>query len=151
MQSQAEHDAVQINSLIAATLDSAEGYYAAAEAAKSSRFTHLFQTRARERRALVLTLQAEVLRLGGKPDDAGTVLGAAKRWFVSLKNIMAGSDASIVTEVEAGEDHVKGVFEAVMQDQRVSEAVRVVVTTAYGAIRADHDQMLNLKLDQKAG
>jgi uncharacterized protein (TIGR02284 family) len=149
MPSQVAHEAVQLYALIAATLDSAEGYADAAKAASSSRFTQLFEKRALERRALVPTLQAAVLHRGGTPDEAGTTMGAAKRWFVSLKNLMGGSEASIVSEVEAGEDHVKGIYEAAMQDKLISEPVRLIVTKAYGTIRADHDQMRNLKLDQK--
>jgi uncharacterized protein (TIGR02284 family) len=150
MTSQPQHDIAQINTVIAATLDSAEGYHDAAIAAASSRFTRLFQKRAEERRALVPALQAEVVRLGGQPDGAGTLAGAAKRWFLGLKNLMTGNDASIVSEVEAGEDHVKSVYETVMQDPDISDSVRLMVVKAYGTVRADHDQMRNLKLEQQA-
>ena len=41
-----DHDVAQLNSLIEATLDSAQGYQDAAEGAKASRFSTLFIQRA---------------------------------------------------------------------------------------------------------
>ena len=41
-----QHDISQLNSLIEATLDSAQGYQGASEEAKASRFSKLFLQRA---------------------------------------------------------------------------------------------------------
>jgi uncharacterized protein (TIGR02284 family) len=47
---------------------------------------------------------------GGDPEKSRTTLGATKRWFDNLKHKMTGTDASVIAEVEAGEDHVKEVY-----------------------------------------
>jgi uncharacterized protein (TIGR02284 family) len=145
MSTQTEHDIQQLNSLIEATLDSADGYRDAAKAAGQSQFSILFARRAAERREVVLRLQSEVRRLGGEPERDGTVIAAAHRWFVNLKNTVSGSDDAIVAEVEEAEDHVKEAFETVLRDPRVSVAVRTLIGAAYKAIKADHDQMASLK------
>ena len=44
---------------------------------------------------------------GGDPEETGTTLGAAKRWFDGLKQKMTGDDASIICAVDAAEDHMK--------------------------------------------
>jgi uncharacterized protein (TIGR02284 family) len=96
-----DHDVAQLNSLIEATLDSAQGYQDAAEGAKASRFSKLFIQRAAQRHEIARRLQARVKANGGDPEETGTTLGAAKRWFDGLKQKMAGDDASIISEVEA--------------------------------------------------
>lgn len=150
MSTQTEHETKQINRLIEATLDSADGYRDASAAASSSRFSALFEKRAVERRALVPMMQLEIRRIGGKPEEGGTILGAAQRWFAALKNSMGGSDSTIVNEVEAAEDHLKNLFETVMADAALSTEVREMITRTYGTIRADHDQIRDIKLAQDA-
>ncbi|WP_083901290.1 PA2169 family four-helix-bundle protein [Azospirillum sp. B4] len=133
-----------LNGLIEKTLDSALGYKDAAEEATNDSFKTLFATRARQRRQLTTALQAEVISLGGQPETDGTVLGAARRMFVNLKNAVTGSDQSVVSAVEAGEDDIKSSFEKALQGDLPMPA-REVVATCYDSIKADHDQMSTLK------
>ena len=70
--------------------------------------------------------------------------------FLNLKNSVTGSDQTIVDEVEAGEDHIKARFEEALRPQILSASLQEAVTTVYGVIKADHDQMRDLKRDLKA-
>jgi uncharacterized protein (TIGR02284 family) len=140
-----DHDISQLNSLIEATLDSAKGYQDAAEEAKASRFSTLFCQRAAQRNEIAERLQARVKAHGGDPEKTGTTLGAAKRWFDSLKQKMSGDDASIIAAVEAGEDHIKEVYQDVMTDEELSDPIRMAVETEFVQIEANHDEMRNLK------
>ena len=63
-----------LNSLIATTLDSIDGYRKAADETNAAGFRDIFLSRANERQAVVANLQAKVRELGGKPEDDGTVL-----------------------------------------------------------------------------
>ena len=150
MTPQSEHDIEQLNRLIEATLDSAEGYRDATKASTISRFSPLFTARAGERQTIVAQLQAEVRRLGGTPEQDGTMLGAAQRWFNTLKNSVVGSEASVIAEVEAGEDHVKEVYEAALADGKLSADIRTKIQAAFVSIKAGHDQMRDLKKAQQA-
>lgn len=134
-----------LNDLIEVALDSAEGYREAALDAKAPHFKLLFETRAMQRRQMTASLKAEVRSLGGKPEDDGTVLAAAHRMFVSLKSSLAGSDESVVNEVERGEDHIKAKFEAALKEETLPAPVKAAIAHAYQSVRADHDQMRDLK------
>lgn len=134
-----------LNSLVEATLDSAHGYREAAKDATNPLFKSLFERRSMERNQLTAELQAEVRGLGGEPEDDGTVLASAHRVFLDLKNTVTGSDQSVVSEVEAGEDHIKAKFEEAMRKEHLSAPVKGVVIKVYAAIKADYDQMRDLK------
>jgi uncharacterized protein (TIGR02284 family) len=140
-----DHDIAQLNSLIEATLDSAKGYQDAADVAKASRFSKLFLQRAAQRHEIAVRLQARVKAHGGDPEKTGSALGAAKRWFDSLKQKMTGDDASIIAAVEAGEDHIKEVYQEVMTDEELSDPVRTAVESEFVQIEVNHDEMRNLK------
>lgn len=145
------HDIRTLNGLIATTLDSVDGYEEAAKASESTYFGEMFTSRAAERRQVVRTLQSEVTRLGGNPEDDGTVLAGAHRAFLDLKAAVTGKDdQAIVNEVERGEDHIKAKYEAAMQDDDVSPACRSTIEQCYTSVREGHDQMRDLKKSLEA-
>jgi uncharacterized protein (TIGR02284 family) len=134
-----------LNNLVEATLDSAHGYRDAAKDATNPRFKSLFEKRSMERNQLTAELKAEVRGLGGVPEDDGTIIASAHRVFLDLKNAVMGSDESVVSEVEAGEEHIKAKFEEAMRQENLSAPVKDVVIKVYAVIKADHDQMRKLK------
>lgn len=135
-----------LNSLIATTLDSVEGYREAAEEIESHRFSPLFTARAQERRLVVSELQTQVRHLGGEPEDDGTILAGAHRVFLDLKAKLTGhDDKAVINEVERGEDHIKAKFEDALADNDLSPATKEVVRAANQSVRAGHDQMSALK------
>jgi uncharacterized protein (TIGR02284 family) len=141
-----DHDIRILNSLIATTIDSINGYSESAQTAESSRFAQIFNERASERRQALTRLQAEVGRLGGNPEDDGTTLAAAHRGFLNLKAAVTGrDDQAIINEVERGEDHIKAKFEDALADADLSVSAKAVVQEAYASVRRGHDQMRDLK------
>ena len=141
-----DHDISTLNSLIATTLDSAEGYREASKDIEGGRLGALFVDRANERTQVAATLQAEVRRLGGSPSEGGTLLGGAHRMFVNLKAAVTGQDKqAIVNEVERGEDHIKAKYEGALKDDALSAPVRAAIEAGYGSVREGHDQMRDLK------
>lgn len=139
-------DITLLNSLIATTLDSADGYTEAAKEADNPRFGDMFTARASERRSVVTQLQSEVRRLGGEPEDDGTVLASMHRTFLDLKSAVTGrDDKAIVDEVERGEDHILHKFQAALEDTSISPETRNAIQSAFGSVRTGHDQMRDLK------
>lgn len=136
-----------LNSLIATTLDSVDGYRKAADEANAERFKDVFLSRANERQAIVTNFQAKVRELGGNPEDDGTVLASAHRAFLGLRDALTGDrdDRAVVAEVERGEDHIKSKFESALKDDDLDPAVRQLVQTAFTSVREGHDQMSTLK------
>jgi uncharacterized protein (TIGR02284 family) len=134
-----------LNILIAATLDSAEGYKAAGHAAENPEWRDLFAQRSRQRRNLARALQTEVRTHGGDPEQHGTMMGTAHRLLLTFRNFVDGDDRSVIAAVEAGESHVQAKFaDAIGFDTLPASAV-AAVAKANEAIRADHAEMLGLK------
>ncbi len=140
------HDISTLNGLIATTIDSVDGYRTSAQDVQNPRFAELFTARASERSSVAEQLRAEVKRLGGNPEDDGTLLAAGHRAFVDLKAAVTNrDDQAIVNEVERGEDHIKAKYEAALKDDDLSPQCRSLVETAYGSVKSGHDQMRDLK------
>lgn len=140
-----DHDIKILNGLIETTIDSAEGYQEAAKDADNSRLTAAFQSRGSERHQAASKLQQQVVTLGGKPEDSGTVLASAHRVFVNLRHTISKGDIAVVDEVERGEDHIKAKFEDALKDNELTVATKKVITDAYASVRQGHDQMRDLK------
>ena len=140
-----DKDISTLNSLIKTTLDSVKGYEDAAEASEG-RFTTPFRELGRDRQQVVAHLQEEVRRLGGEPENDGSVMGAAHRAFLNLKQSVTSSDEkAIVDEVERGEDHLKEKYEEVLRDRDLSPQARSVVEQACASVREGHDRASALK------
>ncbi|KSB89927.1 hypothetical protein AS593_03550 [Caulobacter vibrioides] len=139
-----------VNGLVEITIDSADGYEEAAKDAESSRFKALFQSRAQERRAIVSDLQAEVRRLGGTPEDDGSILAAAHRVFLNIRDSLTKGDEAVVKTVEDGEDHIKAKYEKALGDVDIQPETRRAIETAYAKVKAGHDQMRDIKHAQQA-
>src|SRR3954447_12469039 len=144
-----EHDIKVLNSLIETTLDSADGYKQAASNAGASQYKSLFSQFADERRQVVSDLQGQVRVLGGTPEDDGSVLAAAHRKFLDLRDHLQKGDEAVINEVERGEDFIKAKYEDALEDEELSPDVRDAVIRAYGSVKSGHDQASELKHSYK--
>jgi uncharacterized protein (TIGR02284 family) len=142
-----DRDIDTINSLITTTIDSADGFERAAEDAKAGSFVTMFRTFSAERRRVVIELQAAVSRLGGTPNDDGSLKAGLHRRWVDLRAALSGGggDKAVVAEVERGEDYIKGKYDEALADTELSETAREAIRTAYQSVRAGHDTASALK------
>lgn len=141
-----DHDVTVLNSLITTTIDSANGFEEAASDARSEQFKSMFREYGSERRECVRKLQEEVRRLGGTPEDDGSVKAAAHRAWLNLKDAVTGeSDKQIIEEVENGEDYIKNKYEEALRDDRLSAQARSLITEVFGSVRKGHDRASELK------
>ena len=141
-----KHDTAILNTLIATTIDSINGYEDAAEHIESPQLRESFRQRANEHQSAVEDMRAEVRRIGGEPEDDGTIMGKTHQRFLDLKAAIAGRDEkAIVNEVERGEDYLKEKFETALDSSDLSGECRAVVEKAYQSVRAGHDQASQLK------
>ncbi len=140
-----------LNSLIETTLDSVDGYRRSAEEASSSRFSGEFLSRANEREQVVRQLQGEVRRLGGNPEDDGSILAAAHRAFLTIRDrATGGDDQAVIAEVDHGESYLRGKWEAALKNDDMSPETRTLITTCWNSVRegqekwrAMHENMTN--------
>ena len=135
-----------LNTLIATTIDSVNGYEDSAKNIDNERFREIFRERASERQEVVQALREEVRRLGGNPEDDGSFLGKTHQRFEDLKAAVTGRDEkAIINEVERGEDYLKDKFETALDGDTLSGDSRAVVERCYQSVRSGHDQMSQLK------
>ena len=135
-----------LNTLTSTLNDSVNGYREAAEHAEGTQFQQVFRDNAAERERVAGELQGEVRRLGGTPDEDGTMLGKTHQVFLDLKAaVMGRDDKAIVNEVERGEDYLKEKFETALADTNLTAESRDIVERAYQSVRKGHDQISQLK------
>ena len=137
----ADHGVRVLNGLIETTIDSVDGYRRAADEVKGGRFSAAFADRAREREAVVALLRDEVRRLGGTPEEEGSLLAGAHRAFLSLRNAVAGqSEDSVVAEVDHGESYLKGKWQAALNDSQLAPETRQLVEQCYESVRRGYEE-----------
>jgi uncharacterized protein (TIGR02284 family) len=145
------HDISVLNSLIETTIDSVDGYRRSAQEATNSRFSAAFLERANEREQIVSKLRDEVRRLGGNPEDDGSVLAAAHRAFLSLRDKVTGSDdAAVIAEVDHGESYLNGKWETALRDDKLSQETRSLVQQSYDSVREGRDTFRRLHEDMSS-
>jgi uncharacterized protein (TIGR02284 family) len=130
-----------LNHLIAIAKDGYSGMSSAAESAKSASLKITLQQLSQERNRVATTLQAEVQRLSGDPDEGGTVLGVAHRAYMNLKQAIAGnSDKALVDECERGEDIAMSEFkEAIAKD--LPQDVVQTLQSCFAQVQKSHEQI----------
>ena len=135
-----------LNTLIATTIDSINGYEDSAKNVDNERFREIFRQRANERQKVVEELRSEVRRLGGDPEDGGSFMGKAHQRFEDLKAAITGRDEkSIINEVERGEDYLRDKWQSALQSGDLKGESHDLVERCYQSIKAGHDQMSQLK------
>lgn len=140
-----------LNTLTATTIDSVNGYEHSAKNVDSERLRELFRKRADERQQVVEQLRGEVRRLGGNPEDDGSILGKTHQLFEDLKAAVTGNDEkAIINEVERGEDYIKAKYETALKSDALSSECRAVVEQAFQSVRAGHDQISQIKHSREA-
>lgn len=136
-----DRDITVLNSLIETTLDSVDGYRRSAEEATESRFASEFMSRATEREQVVRQLQGEVRRLGGTPEDDGSVLAAAHRAFLTIRDRATGSDdEAVIAEVDHGESYLRGKWETALKNDELSPETRSLITQCWDSVRAGQEK-----------
>ena len=135
-----------LNTLIATTIDSVNGYEDSAKNVDNERLREIFRQRADERQEVVSQLRSEVQRLGGNPEDDGSFLGKTHQRFEDLKAAITGRDEkSIINEVERGEDYLKEKWQMALQSGDLQGESHQLIERCYQSIKQGHDQMSQLK------
>jgi uncharacterized protein (TIGR02284 family) len=134
-----------LNSLIETTIDSVDGYEKAAEAAKGDEVSVMFRRFADERREAVARLRDQVRKLGGTPEDDGSVLASAHRTFLELRTYVQSDRKAAIMEVERGEDFIKSRYEDALDEPDLAPDVRDTITSCYDTVLRGHDSVASLK------
>jgi uncharacterized protein (TIGR02284 family) len=134
-----------LNNLIETCKDGQNGFQTAAEGVKGSDLKTLFLGYSQQRAQFAGELQNEVLRLGGDPEQAGSVAATLHRGWMDIKAAVTGADESaVIAECERGEDSaVKNYKDAL--NQNLPQDIRGVVEQQYTQVQAAHDRIRSLE------
>ena len=139
-----------LNDLIETCKDGEEGFRTCAEDAKNPELKAVFQTGARRCAEGARELQAEVQRLGGKAETAGSLAGSAHRRWVDIKSAITGKDdKAVLSECERGEDVAKTSYQKALKKD-LPPGVRGLVQRQYEGVLQNHDKVRALERAAKA-
>ncbi|WP_299820257.1 PA2169 family four-helix-bundle protein [uncultured Jannaschia sp.] len=128
------NDLKTLETLTDTAIDSANGYEKASEVAKTPGLQNVLREQATKRRALVETLNGEIVRLGGSARTSGSALGAAHQAWTSLTDAFSSGDESAAERVEEGEDHIEKKFREALEDSTLDVQTREVLVRAHAEI-----------------
>jgi uncharacterized protein (TIGR02284 family) len=139
-----------LNDLIETCRDGQNGFKDAAENVKSTDLKSFFLDVSQERARFLGELQHQVRSLGGDPDKSGSTVGALHRAWIDIKGTLTGKDdASILSEVERGEDSAVDAFEDALKEN-LPVNVRTVVEKQYQEVKRIHDRVKQQRDAQSA-
>lgn len=146
-----EDTILELNRLIETCKDGELGYRTAAADVRNTELETVFTEYAKQRGQFARSLQAEVERLGGKPEESGSVSGTLMRGWMGLKSALSsGSGAAIIASCESAELAAVAAFDwAANLD--ISGQTRVLVEKQCKAVKETHARLLRLKAEESDG
>jgi len=133
-----------LQELIETCHDGHHGYRQAAEHINDPEIRAFFNEQSAERDALANELEDVVERLGGKPKDRGSMVGALHRAWFSAKETITKSDEAVLNSVEAGEDNAKRQYEEALRSDLPADVISVIERQSRSVFAA-HDHVRNLR------
>jgi len=130
-----------LNDLIDTCEDGIHGFKTASEAVANPTAKAVFVSRLPNIQRGESELKAEVRRLGGDPDDRGTVAGALHRGWINLKAAVTGkNEEAIVMECERGEEHAAHAYEDALQKDLPADT-RAIIERQYRGVIENLDRV----------
>ena len=140
-----------LNNLIETCRDGQEGFKTAFEGVDNPELKELFRSYSQQRAGFAGELQDEVRRLGGDPEDTGSVTASLHRGWMGLKAALTGGgEASILAECERGEDAAMSNYRAAFNVDLPAN-VRQMVERQFAEIKEAHNRIRNLERAAGAG
>jgi uncharacterized protein (TIGR02284 family) len=134
-----------LNDLVETSRDGDQGFRAAAEDTETPELRETFLRGAKDCAKGAADLQELISRLGGEPQEHGSIAGAVHRGWVSLKAVAAErTDLAILEECERGEDVAKARYRKALEE-KLPDHVRSIVQRQYDGVARNHDQIRDLR------
>lgn len=135
----------ELNDLIETCEDGKKGFRTAADSVKNPEARTFFNDRIRLIERGEQELKGEVRRLGGDPENRGTVSGALHRGWMNLKSAVTGKDdEAILAECERGEDAAVRNYENALKKDLPPE-IHTMVQRQYQGVVQNRDRVRSLK------
>lgn len=140
------HKAIStLNDLIEHCKDGEFNFRKASLHAHAEHIKQVFSRCANDCEAAAEQLQNVVLQLDGDWTDSGTLTGAARRGWVTVKSALTGyKDIDLLEETERGENTALQHYRAALE-QELPIDVRAVVEQQYLGAKRNHDEIRELR------
>jgi uncharacterized protein (TIGR02284 family) len=146
-----EDTIAELNGLIETCKNGELGYSAAAADVRNTELETIFNEYSKQRGQFARSLQAEVERLGGSPEQSGSVSGTLARGWMDLKSALSsGNGVAIIASCESAEFAAMAAFDWVV-NLDITGQTRVLVEKQCKAIKETHAHLLRLKEDESEG
>ncbi|MBV9210204.1 MAG: PA2169 family four-helix-bundle protein [Acidobacteria bacterium] len=140
-----------LNNLIETCKDGQEGFRTAADGVKNGDLKTLFHTYSQQRAQFAAELQNEVRRLGGDPEQTGSVAATLHRGWINIKSAVTGEDeGAVISECERGEDSAVRNYEDAIKGGLPGD-VSAIVQRQYSEVQEAHDRIRALERASSAG
>lgn len=137
-----------LNTLIVINNDRIEGYKTATAEAKETDLKTLFSNLTQTSIDCKKELTAEVIRLGGTPDEGTRISGKFFRAWMDIKAALSTNDRKTILEsCEFGEDAALNTYKKVLiQDHPNTNSIEQnMLNNQYALLKADHDKVKKLR------
>jgi uncharacterized protein (TIGR02284 family) len=140
-----------LNELVETCRDAQEGFRTAAEGVRDGALKELFLSSSRQRASFVGELRDEVRRLGGEPEDEGSVAGSLHRGWMEIESAATGGDeSSIIGECVRGESAAVSKYVAALGIDMPANT-RSIVERQFAEFRQSRDRLNSLGRSGGAG
>jgi uncharacterized protein (TIGR02284 family) len=134
-----------LNNLIETCRDGQNGFQTASEGVTNSELKTLFLGYSQQRAQFAGELQSEVRRLGGDPENTGSVAASLHRGWINIKSAVTGKDeAAVIAECERGEDSAVRNYKDALAEN-LPENIRAIVQSQYTQVQEAHDRVRSLE------
>jgi uncharacterized protein (TIGR02284 family) len=140
-----------LNNLIETCRDGQEGFKTAAEGVNNGELKELFYSYSQKRAGFAGELQDEVRRLGGDPEETGSVTASLHRGWMDIRAaVTGGEESSVLAECERGETAAISNYRTAFNVDLPS-GVRQTIERQFAEIKEAHNRIRNLERAAGAG
>ncbi|MEO6855902.1 MAG: PA2169 family four-helix-bundle protein [Rhodoferax sp.] len=136
-----------LNYLIETCYDGEYGFRACIARTNAQNLKSVFEERMRDCASSAAELASEVVRLGGTPEDSGTVGGTVHRGWVAVRDMLTSdsdTDLAVLEECERGEDIALGRYRKALSEALPLEIQGIVARQMRG-VQKNHDTIKMLR------
>jgi uncharacterized protein (TIGR02284 family) len=135
-----------LNSILTRNYDAEKGYIESSRGSKNVAFREWMQEMADKRKEFGMSLKAEIMSLGGKPDTRSSILAGMHRYWIDFKTDYINDEVeAIIEEIQFGEERAIEDYNKVLKETSMLVTTRTLLTKQLNQIKDDLKSLKKLK------
>ena len=132
-----KRDIKVLNSVTKTLIDSCKGYETCCEVSDDDySLQQEFKRREQERRDLVAEIQMHVRKIGGDPEEDGSMAGAVHRGFTRFSSLFRDDEKAAISALDDGEEHLAEKIEDKLEDDELLPETRTLLQKAHTSAKS---------------